>query len=358
MAVKIASVMSYYNDVIRDNEFTQVLHLSLGNIVIRVHTNSDRLIHDMRSYFTGFITEEEESHIEIYALESDPVETDLDFIVKTPDPGKTKIKEEYANLSDGRVVKKVLTGMLFVFNGRENVAAGPCVENSNQVINFINNRYIELLLQRGCLLFHAAGVLNDSKGIVLSGFSGAGKSTLALHMMSEGYSFLSNDRIMVENTRDKLFMYGIPKLPRINPGTIMNNPDLTSIITEEEREEFKKLPNRDLWELEHKYDARIDEIFGQGKFKLFSEMDTLVIMSWKHNGEPLKLGKINISNRPDLYPAFMKSPGLFFRADEEFTGGMQPEESYVDALNNCDVYELSGGVDFKNAVIALQEISK
>ena len=68
--------------------------------------------------------------------------------MKTPDPGKTKIKEEYVDLDDGRIVRKRLTGMLFVFGGGQNVAVGPCGANLNQVINFINNRYIEWLLCR------------------------------------------------------------------------------------------------------------------------------------------------------------------------------------------------------------------
>ena len=64
----------------------------------------------------------------------------------------------------------------------------------------------------------------------MAGFSGAGKSTLALHVMSLGATFVSNDRVMVAETpandSGAPMMYGVAKHPRINPGTAMNNPDL------------------------------------------------------------------------------------------------------------------------------------
>ena len=62
-------------------------------------------------------------------------------------------------------------------------AVGPCLANDNQIVNFINNRLIEVRLRAGDLLFHAAGVARNGRGLALAGFSGAGKSTLALAIM-------------------------------------------------------------------------------------------------------------------------------------------------------------------------------
>jgi hypothetical protein len=43
---------------------------------------------------------------------------------------------------------------------------------------------------------------------------------------------------------------GIPKLPRINPGTIVNNPRSNNLIPMSRRQELTSLPQTELWDLE------------------------------------------------------------------------------------------------------------
>ncbi len=130
---------------------------------------------------------------------------------KKPDPGKSKIKEEYAEIEGGRIVRKRFAGMHFIFGGELHVAIGPCLENPNRIVAFINNRFIALKLNEGCLLGHAAG-------LAPGGFFGAGKSTLALHLMSRGVTFISSDPLIVtQNCAGGLKMFGVAKLPRVKP---------------------------------------------------------------------------------------------------------------------------------------------
>ena len=233
-----------------------------------------------------------------------PLDVNIPLSIKEPDPGKTKIKEEYANLADGRIVKKRLTGMVFVFGGDRHVALGPCVSNDNQVVNFINNRFIEFLIKGGCLLFHAAGIAWKGRGLAISGFSGTGKSTLALHIMRSGTDFISNDRVLVERSVQQLTMYGVAKMPRVNPGTVLHNDLLRSVIPAVERRKFEALPREELWNLEHKYDAIIDECFGLEKFKLSCPMTGLVVLNWKRMDAPCDVRPVNLNRRRDLLPRF------------------------------------------------------
>lgn len=345
------------------------LYLDFSGYVTEVVSNSEPLVAKLRNYFRDFLSNgaAPAPQVRIMALEApapDPGALGLAFQAKQPDPGKNKIKEEYLDLPDGRVVRKRLTGMLFLFGEGLHLAVGPCLENDNQVVNFINNRFIEWTLEQGCLLFHAAGVALEREGalqgLALAGFSGMGKSTLALHIMSLGASFVSNDRLMVRREADGLVMYGVAKMPRINPGTVLHNKDLAPVIDPAQRERFAALPPEELWSLEHKYDAFIDECFGPGRFVLSAPMRGLVLLNWQkpHEGrEPLGVKRVDLAQRQDLMPAFMKSVGLFFSPDndEDETPDFSPE-AYLELLGDCPVYELTGTADFETAARACLEL--
>lgn len=339
------------NDLLQrsiERTYPLLLDLQLADVRFRLHMNKPELRDDLSDYFKIFVKQNIEPDIEIHAWEGDAPEPDCPFTVKQPDPGKTKIKEEYCDQGSVRWVRKRLTGMVFGFDENRHLAAGPCVKNSNQVINFVNNRLIQRKLETGSLLFHAAGVCRGGRGIALCGFSGMGKSTLALHIMSRGLDFVSNDRLMVQEDEGKVIMTGVAKYPRINPGTILNNEDLERVMPDDEREEFVDLPPDRLWNIEKKYDVMIEDVYGPGRFHLDAEMDGLVILNWQRDSpDPLDIHTVDIASRPDLLPAFMKSPGLFYTPREK---GLEfGVERYLELLRDCRVYEVLGGVDFEGA---------
>ena len=327
------------------------LHLDFNGFSLRLETNEERLRGVLSEYFAPFVTEETGADVTVTALETAAPRLDLPFRIKEPDPGKTKIKEEYLDLNGDRIVRKRLTGMVFVFGASGNYAIGPCLENSNQIVNFINNRFIQWTLHRGALLGHAAAVIHNGRGLAMAGFSGTGKSTLALKHMSLGATFVSNDRLMIDRQGTGITMYGVAKLPRINPGTILNNPNLTSILSDDERTRLASLPIDELWGLERKYDVDIAECFGPGRFVLRSEMHGLIILSWRRGGGPTRLSVFDPAQRSDLLPAFMKSEGLFFMADKE-TNRDTSAAAYADRLKSVCCLEISGGIDFDLAADA------
>jgi HprK-related kinase B len=267
-------------------------------------------------------------------------------------------KEAYFDVADGRVIHKLRTGMWFLF-GRDaaagdcHLAIGPCTDNPNQIINFVNNRMIQWALHRGALLGHASAVCRARAGaplpraVAIAGFSGMGKSTLALHLMTDRrVDFLSNDRVMIHARQGDTpaQIEGVPKHPRINPGTILHNPKLARILSAEERTRFERLTPSELWQLEHKYDGSIRECFPEQRFFLRAEFVGLLLLNWYHDGGPTNIERIDLAQRRELLPALIKEPGLFYRPGPGEAS--RDEHRYLEFLASVAILELSGGVDF------------
>ncbi len=343
------TVASVSDALIKNQQIRGNIFLELGGwISIEVRSNSLQLISRLERYFQEHLTKGKKADIVIQALEMASPEIPVTYTIKEPDPGKTKIKEEYFDLPDGRIVRKRLTGMVFIFGGEIHLAAGPCLANDNQVVNFINNRFLEHMLLRKGLLAHAAGVCWDDQGMAIAGFSGTGKSTLSLKLLENGATFISNDRLVLRREVQGLRMYGIPKHPRVNPGTLLASPGLSGIIAEKDRLAFLELPDDELWHMERKYDVHVNEIFGAGRFKLDTALKGIAVLTWKRGQEKPHVAQVDFSTRRDLLDAFMKPVGLFFHTDSGVVPDFSPA-NYIKTMKECPVFEISGGVDFKFA---------
>jgi len=327
--------------------------LRCGSCAIRVQSNSASLIDRLRIYFAPFLAEVTSVDIAIEALDMDPPELQLDFADWPRDAGKTGRKDSFVDLVDGRVCRKVRTGMQYFLGGGRRVVVGACLENGNQVINLVVSQYIGWLLNRGWALCHASGVVCANKGLAIAAFSGGGKSTLALHLMRHDVRFVSNDRMLIRMEDSRPLMCGVPKHPRINPGTVLNNPSLSSIISEQRRQELAGLESRHIWDLEEKYDALIDQVYGTGRFQLAANLTEFLILNWKRDTDAeTRFTEIDIAARPDLLGAVMKTPGPFYiPGDAQAPSGMvavNPAD-YLPTLSRLSVIEVTGQVDFERA---------
>lgn len=357
MTTDQATLRDRAEDFLRNYPATNSLSLQFDDCTIGVQSNSTRLLDELTDYYRSFVAAASDSYdIHVYLLEAPEQTIDLSFTPYPPGPGKTRIKDEYVDFPDGRLLRKRLTRMVFLFGGEHNIAVGPCLKNSNQAVNFINNRFIQRVLDRGYLLCHAAAVARQGRGIALAGFSGRGKSTLGLHIMDDGLDFVSNDRLMIKSEAGQIRMLGLAKLPRINPGTILNNPRLGPLITEEERVHFERMSTEELWELEQKYDADLDECFGPGRIRLASNMVGALILNWDRDAGAVRFSRVNLHERRDLLEALMKRPGVHYYTSPGKTTTDISETRYLELLEGVPILEASGGVDFEAAKAVCLEL--
>jgi HprK-related kinase B len=144
------------------------LALRLGDARVVLASDSRALLAELFGYFRPFLDPHDPSapaaagDLELLALESPPMalspELERQLVIRPPEPGKDSIKESSLELSGGRLIRKLRTGLTFLISDAVHLAIGPCCKNPNQIVNFVNNRLIERRLQQGWSLCHAAGV--------------------------------------------------------------------------------------------------------------------------------------------------------------------------------------------------------
>lgn len=329
------------------------LDIAIADWSVRLRCSEASTRDVLAAYFAGFQTDELPDRT-VEVVEMDPPELGVPVQDWKREPGKSGRKEVFAELPDGRLVGKVRTGMQFVVSDARKVALGPCAANPNQVINFVNALFMTQQLGDGWSLCHAAGVCQGDRGVAIAAASGGGKSTLALHLMEKGMGFVSNDRLLVRQDGSGRRMRGVPKQPRVNPGTLLNNATLTHILPDERVAALKQLPLDELWGLEEKYDVDVDTIYGPGTFQLDAAANAFILLNWSHDDPGgTRIEPIRLRERDDLMRVIMKSPGPF----HWLPGVKVPEnpleidpEPFFGAFEGMDVYEITGAVDFPKAV--------
>lgn len=355
---------------------TGELHLRAADGSVRMASNSTALLNKLRRYFGEFVCPAAAPIIEIAALEAPSPELAHALTIWPPDPGKTKLKDEYIDLPDGRLLRKRQTGMVFAYGHGGGTAIGPAFNNDNQVVNFVNNRLIQRALDRGALLCHAAGVAHAGRGLLLAGLSGRGKSTLALHLLEQGCRFISNDRLLLFGAKEAVahghacstsdvplrseqcgtqpIIAGVPKLPRVNPGTLLSSPRLRSILSPQRISKLTRLSSAALWQLEEKYDVDVWQAYGAGRFVTHAPLAGIVVLAWQRDAGPLVSRRINLAEHPDLLAAVMKSPGVHYVPPAP-PPDLSPE-AYLRALSATPALALTGGADFDGAIRACMDL--
>ncbi len=336
-----------------DTETPYAVHVTCGACWIEVQTNSEELRDRLSTYFSPFLSIAEEPDIRICALEMEALELPVQFIDWPREAGKVGRKDSYADLEDGRACRKVRTGLQYLLGAGERLVFGECLKNDNQVVNLVVSQYIGWLMNKGWALCHASGVACQGKGLAIAAFSGGGKSTLALHLVRQGLDFISNDRTLISLEAGRAAMSGVPKHPRINPGTVLNNPALASVIPEARQRELARLPADQIWNLEEKYDALIGPLFGPERFQLAANLTGFLILNWQRNSAvSTKFEMVELARRPDLLAAVMKPPGPFYIPE----GANKPAgfidvdpEDYLPVVQEIPVFEVTGAVDFDQA---------
>ncbi len=327
---------------------TAPFHLGVGRVTVSVLAPAP-LRASLMAYFAGALTETP-GEITVHLLPGQGLSPDPDWTDWQREPGKAGRKDAVHDLAGARLIRKVRSGVTFLQAPGVAVAFGPLAENESTVINFINTQILNAGLREGWQLCHAAAVTRGARTLAISGLSGGGKSTSILRLMDmEGMGFLSNDRVLVRAGRPPRAL-GIPKQPRINPGTILGNPRLRDMLTPARRAELEAMPAADIWALEDKHDLIVGDVYGADRLRYEGALTDFWVLNWDHATDaPTQVAEVALADRPDLLGAIMKSPGPFYQHPDgtfEPNGAVPDPAPYLEALRGVRVCEVSGRVDF------------
>ena len=341
--------------LVAEFETPHSLSLRFADVAIRVETNDPEIATRLASYFRPYVISGSSPAAEVRLIQgSIPVTGEFVDVVRD---GGRRPKEATREVPGGRLVLKRATGVLIGLWPGGAFAVGDIRAHLNQGINLVNNCYAKVVLRRGHVLLHASAVTRMERTAVLAGPPGAGKSTSALHLVEAGFHCLSNDRVMAKPMRDVVEVLGYPKQPRVNPGTLIGHPRLSSLLAAEVRTALAALPAAELWELERKSDVDLDSVYGEGTVELKGRMEALVLLKWRRDGQGLHVRRLAVDEALSALPLVYKNLGALDLDRIPGAGISDAERAcYRELFGRVTVVDVTGRVDFSALVPVIDEL--
>lgn len=257
----------------------------VGDVTLDIFASTDKIAEEISAYYRPFEDEPgasavRESALTISVIEAEPARIRGTGRLRRGRAGAGRVKEIVHEIPGGRIIEKVSSGLTVFVGNREWIVLGRAAEQVNPVINVINAAYMRAWRRRGLAILHASAVSWGGSAVAIMGAPGAGKSTAALWCMEEGAEYVSNDRLLVGPLPEAKVL-GVPKHPRVNPGTRFTHPRLFTHMTPEERNRLENLPLKELVDLEEKQDVVIESCYGPGRLKIPTRLAGWAFLDWR-----------------------------------------------------------------------------
>lgn len=335
-----------------------------GELTVSVLSNNEALLNELDLYYKSYVGgTPSNKKIALYVVEQDVVGEGLAWLEVPREAGKTGRKEGYLDAWSGaRWIKKFKTGLTLLQSNDAPTVVGPCGKNLAQIVNFINNQCLNHYLSQGYELGHASAFVRNGQATAIAAGSGGGKSTLMLRCLENAErNFITNDRLLFKRDGERVHAVGIAKLPRVNPGTLLNAERLTHILPVQRQQELLALTKDQLWSLEEKYDVQIEDEYGQGRVASEAELANLVMLDWSLSStEPTQLLPVDLTTEAEVIDGLRKRPGPFYQDQAgQFCSDLSDLASlsqYCKTLAPVKVYRLTGQIDFDRAYELLETL--
>jgi HprK-related kinase B len=296
-------------------EVANGLSLHFGDCTVVVETEDNAIVTKLRRYFGDFaadLNDDDRPRTLLRLIEEEATEPEAGLIAWTD-----KGKDAFLDLPTGRFVRKMRTGVTISIQEDSWSSVwtmrGPVNHNFSQVVNMLGNIYGLSLMDQGGAMIHASAVADrDGHAVAIMAQSGMGKSSVAVRLMEQGFDFISNDRVILEPpiTGGRVIAHGLPKLPRVNPGTLLDGEHTRIVLDPAARDRYGALPREELWQVEEKYDLEVDRVLGR-RWLLSGELKAALVLNWHHEGDGIHLQRLTPSQALTELKHVSKSFGVF-----------------------------------------------
>lgn len=320
---------------------TPPLVLSIAGVTVALHASEADIRQDSATYFRPLVADAAPAFT-IHAVQGSH-DLASDRLVDVPVAPGRSVKEAVCEDPEGRVIYKRRTGVGMVLRPDEAFILGDLRANLNQVHNLVGHVLARAFLQQGYCMLHASAVATAARGFAFGARSGGGKSTAALGLMERGARFVSNDRLFLRATPTGVEMLGMPKWPRVNPGTLLRLPSLRSVLPAHEQATLEAMPPQDLWHLEQKHDVDVHHRFGETAY-LFrpTPLHGLYLLDWSLQGSGLQVAELPDGTRLAELRPLVKGLGVYGNSPEIEASA---EAALVAVAERLPLYSVRGFAD-------------
>jgi HprK-related kinase B len=259
------------------------LHLKFLDFRLRLETNSFRAAGRLQRYFAPFLAPPPRTEGAVLRAIEGTAVFDESRLKNWTRSGTREPKESYFDRGSSRHILKNRTGMFITLSDGGASIVGDVDRHLNQVVNLANTLFGLYLFDRGYAMVHASAVARSGSDdvTIFMGNSGSGKSSLALYVIERGgFDYISNDRVLLKATRDCIHVVGLPKKPRVNPGTLLGSANLSRLLRPSKRGRYARMAPEELWTVEDKHDVDVTRSLGATE-RLDGYLSRCYLLDWR-----------------------------------------------------------------------------
>jgi HprK-related kinase B len=324
---------------------TSTANLRFLDFRLTLHSNDRRVTDAVTDYFAAFLDRDPAPRSSTIVALQGHAHLDEARLQDVPRPDGRPVKEAQYDTEIARTILKRRTGVAIYVGANDHCLVGDLVTNINQVVNAVNMVFMKRMMLTSHALLHASAVIAPGgRGIAIASASGAGKSTAALALLERGCSFVSNDRVMVRPGPEGVgvSMLGVPKKPRVNPGTLLSLPRLRGLLAQDDVDRYLALDPDALWQLEEKHDVDVESTYGAGSWSLTGDLNAIYMLMWRRGDAGLAVESVPAPDRLPLLRSVEKDLAIYSRA---VGAGPSLTGTLPDVARTTPMYLVRGDID-------------
>lgn len=265
-----------------------------------------------------------------------------------------RFADEKFNITSTYLEKLEESKVQIQINKKNKIISLKFLENSNDsyeeekkyyIYRFIRKLFLILELSKGKKILHSGCVEYGGNGIAIMGNKFAGKTTTIINLIKdENFSYVSNDKVVLEISEGSLYATGIPIAMGIRLGTLIKAMGLNSEILPSMKSDNQNIDFCDQkkyiqsWNIESFFRTHITK---KVKLRMF------LIPRYEKDITRLVVNKISEHEMKDyIYSQFLSikkigETALYLNEENLITNNMQQEDyKFHSSLNECLIYQI------------------